>query len=82
MMKSSGVVVSGCKCETPDFDVIWKTRMCVICRKLTRSIDIVLCSKCGGKVPSERIPEEIKRQEEDCGHKAIDRAFESLRYSE
>jgi len=82
MMRSTGVVVSECKCETPEPDVIWKTRMCAICRKLKRSIDIVLCRKCGGKVPSKRIPEEIKRQEKDCGHKAIDGAFERLSCSE
>jgi hypothetical protein len=56
--------------------------MCAICHKLKRSIDIVLCSKCGGRVSSERIPKEIKRQEEDCGHKVIDGAFENLRCSE
>ena len=82
MMKGSGVVVSECKCETPELDVIWKTRMCADCGKLKKAIDVVLCTKCGGKVPSGRIPEEIIRQEKDCGHHTIDRKFESLRESE
>jgi len=75
----TGVPISICKCETPDFEIIWKTRMCGDCHRLRRTIDVVLCNKCGGRVPSEKIPKEIKAQEQDCGHKSVDREFESLR---
>ena len=78
-MSVSGVLVSECKCEKPDFVVCWKTRMCAVCHKAIKSIDVVLCKKCGGKVPLGGIPEEIKKQEQDCGHNVLDGEFERFR---
>lgn len=77
-----GTIYSECKCVEPDYDVVWKTRRCAACGSLIRTIEVVLCRKCGGRVSDEAIPEEILKQEQNCGHNIIDGAFEALRPSD